>query len=295
MKRLIVAILFILTIFLIDRGGAFIMDKLLSKSKFRYAKMYKGKVDGDIAIIGNSRGVNGFYAPFLEKELGLKVDNISYNGLKTELTTILAQDYIDKKNPKMLIVEGSLLFNVPRDTSLLKDFKLYSDDSPRIQSLLDKQAHKDFVATKIFKLYQYNTNFFYRNIFYIGRSDKTWINNYQLSSKLIKVTEEMPEFDMDIDKESVQMLKVFMEENEDIDIRIIITPYLPIYKQKMKGFDEGVAYMENELGIKVLDYSDTLKDETYFGDRVHSNKKGAIELGGTMIKEGIFTVKTELK
>lgn len=160
--------------------------------------------------------------------------------------------------------------------------------SPRIVNLLKTQAPKVFYTSQIFKLYQYNTDFFYRNLYYLTKTDESWINNYKLSSALVEKTKAMDSFNMQINEESVQTLQSFLHKYPNLDVSIVITPYLPIHKSKMKGFDQSIEQLRSHLDVKVYDYTNVLESEVYFGDRVHTNKDGAIVIAGKMLTEGVL-------
>lgn len=290
MKKVIGVLIFLCSIFIIDWIGSIILEKLLLKSKFRYVRMYEGKSPSDTVIVGNSRGVNSFFAPLIEKKIGKQIANISYNGLKIELATALLKDYVEIYNPKLVIVEGSMLFNRPKDVGLLKDFKLYQGYSKRLSELIDRDANNEFIATKLFKLYKFNTSFFYRNLVYLNKSDKTWINNYKLSSALVEKTQKMEPFSLEIWEESLTQLKKELNllKQKGITVKIIFGPYLPDYKIKVENYNSLMTRLKNELGVEIFDYSDALTEQKYFGDRVHSNKAGAIILGEQMVNNGVF-------
>ncbi len=290
MHKIIGLLLFILAIFIFDRLGGIALKQLLSESGFRYVRMYEGKDRADIVVIGNSRGVNGFYVPYLEEQLGTNVANISFNGLKTELAVNLLNDYIDKHQPKLILFEGSMLFNSPCDTALLRDFKLYTHYSARISNLLKSQAQSEYLAATWFHLYKFNTPFFFRNLFYFRKNDKNWINNYQLSSKLVEMTKSMEPLTWQLNPSSLDLFKKYYSDwkQKGITTKIVISPYLPIYRDKITNFDTLVQQMQEITSSPIYDYSDYLSEQKYFGDRVHSNKNGAILLGDKMIKDNVF-------
>src|SRR5690606_27714487 len=97
--------LFLLILFTGDRLLSILIDKfIVSKSEFRYSKLYRGKAKADILIIGNSRGLS-FYQPSIEEETGLSVFNLSYNGLPTNLALVLFKDYLKVNGaPKLVII-----------------------------------------------------------------------------------------------------------------------------------------------------------------------------------------------
>ena len=55
--------------------------------------MYRGDAPSDVLLIGNSRGLI-FYQPYLEKRLGIKTFNLSYNGLPANLMDVFNEGFI---------------------------------------------------------------------------------------------------------------------------------------------------------------------------------------------------------
>src|SRR5574339_182296 len=69
-SRLWVYLVLIPLIFLGDRGIGAFLEYLTMSSNLRYSKLYNGKGEADIVILGNSRG-NGYYEPEIRKITGL--------------------------------------------------------------------------------------------------------------------------------------------------------------------------------------------------------------------------------
>jgi hypothetical protein len=289
-KYVLNILFFFIVLFVSDRSISWVLDRMLSKSGFRYVRMYEGKDDADIAVMGNSRGVNTFFTPYLEKKTGKKITNLAYNGMKMELAAVLVNDYVDLYQPDLILFEAGMLFNKPSDTTLLRNFKLYLDDSERIAEKLKSDALKEFYALKLFKLYKFNSDFFYRNLSYFGENDKSWINNYKMSSKLLKKTEEMKIIELDVNEKSVEIFNDLVKDlrKKNIKVKLLLGPYLPLYKSKISNFDSLVNQISNDTDALFYDYSSTLTDSNFFGDRVHTNKEGAMNMADKMLMEGVL-------
>lgn len=277
-------------LFVIDRIGAELMKHLLAKSEFRYVRLYEGRDNAEIVIVGNSRGVNTFFTPFLERELKKSITNISYNDLKAEIVDVLISDYVEFYHPKLVIFEIDYLFKGPKNIPLLRDLKLYTDYSDKLAQMLKRDTRNHYYAGQIFSLFKYNTPFFYRNIFYFGKSDKGWINNYKISSELIKKTQKMESFELKINNESLNIFNESVKKlkEEGILVKMVFGPYLPLYKEKIIGFEKLTATLKAQTGLDFFDYSGALAEPKHFGDRIHSNKAGALILGEKMIADGVF-------
>ena len=62
--KVFVYVLVVTGLFLLaDRFLGKVGQKLVVGSEFRFSRLYKGGMDNEILIIGNSRAVNAFFAP----------------------------------------------------------------------------------------------------------------------------------------------------------------------------------------------------------------------------------------
>ena len=76
-KGLIWIAAFVLVVLAGDRAFSWLAQRVLVRSQFRYSRLYRGGNDAEIVILGDSRGVNSFYAPGMEKLTGARVLNLS--------------------------------------------------------------------------------------------------------------------------------------------------------------------------------------------------------------------------
>ena len=134
---------FFVLVFVGDRLLSKIIDaNVIDKSKFRYSRLYAQKINCDILLIGNSRGLP-FYQPFIEEATGRSTFNISYNGMPTNLALILFEDYLARnKKPGLVVIEATMR---GRRKELVTNFGFYSKFSPALKSLIYKICRLDSV------------------------------------------------------------------------------------------------------------------------------------------------------
>jgi hypothetical protein len=84
---------------------------------------------------------------------------------------------------------------------------------------------------------------------------------------------------------------------QGISVRVVITPFLPVQKTKMKNFETWRDHLF-ELGVRrdeLYDYSGRFDSVEYFHDGVHLNTAGTEKLFELMVAEGVYDPKNSRK
>ncbi len=286
-KNLIFFVGLIICFFIVDRTLALVLDKVISKSNFRFSKLYQGQMDNEILFIGNSRGVNSFYQPEIENITGKRAFNLSYNGLSAEFCKILIKDYCRyNEKPNKIYLEVTTA-NTETSSELLSSMKLFFKYSPELDSLartLDRKSHR----TQFFShLFRYNSEFTFRILYYLKNKDQQWINGGNISDFLFSETQNMNPVNFNLTDQSLKDLveiDAFCKKN-NIEVVYVLGPYLPNYLSKIENLDSWIQQVERTLNTKILNYSSALENRNNFADRIHLNKKGGIEFAKILFKE----------
>jgi hypothetical protein len=273
-----------------DRLISSLLDTVVLSSQFRFSLLYSGGHHYDILILGNSRGVNTFYAPAIQAVTGKTVLNLSYNGMSADVAEALFLDYLDRNSkPELVIIE---ITNLTHGIELLHDLKLYSNRSMRLSSLLMKNNPDlaRWIATS--HLYRLNSEMFLRALYYQTSSDQTWINRYQINPALLRSAENGPSESVRALPQNLAAMKriVATAQMRGIGVRMVVGPYLPAYGKHLTNLQQWVREIEEEMGIdiRVWDYSDAITDVSTFADRMHLNYEGSRALLRLFIRDGIF-------
>lgn len=180
-KKVALLVLFIFQVFTIDRSMDLILNKASSSSQIRFSRLYNGSINADIVMLGNSRGVNAFYAPAMEKNYKIRAFNLSFNGMSMDIAAVLWEDFLKyNKKPSVVAIEISC---ITMGDTLLHDLKQYIDDSSLINEKIQTNFPSTYYTQKIFKTYKYNSEFFFRTLYYLNKTDQTWINRYKISKE----------------------------------------------------------------------------------------------------------------
>ncbi len=277
---------FFALVFIGDRLISIIIDaNIIDRSKFRYSRLYNQKVNCDILLIGNSRGLP-FYQPFIEKLTRKSTFNISYNGMPTNLALILFEDYLARnKKPGLVIIEATMR---GRRKELVTNFGFYSKFSPELKELIYKESDWMGYFNDIVHLTRYNGEVFQRCIYYRSKSDTDWLNDRVISKRALEEIEqpEMAKFDKNAAEDYKKIIEICKKNN--IAFKFVINPYLPSYFDKIKNFEEIKNQQSEYIGAPIYDFSTSLQAPELFADYVHVNKKGSKEMIDIFLKRGIF-------
>lgn len=289
---------FVAFIYAGDRLLAKLLERIVDSSRFRLSRLYRGDAAADILVLGDSRGVHTFYAPGMEAALGQKVFNLSYNGVSTEIIDCEFHDYLEHNPaPKLLVLEVTNVFSKP---DALVNFKPYLDHSSKLTQLFKRENVYEYWGTQISHLYRMNCELFLRLLVYQRKHDQGWILTSRINPDLIdNIRESDAAKDMLGTSHVTQNLAALHRiletaAKKEIDVRLVIAPYLPEFQSKRKNWSQVVEFLQTELKeaspatVPLWDYSQAVTEPDRFSDRVHLNLKGAEALQKRLESDGFF-------
>ncbi len=295
LKKLILYLLVLaVCYFAADRVLAYGLQTLLDQANTRFSKLYSGGMDADIVVMGNSRAVNAFFAPEIEKQLDKSVFHLAYNGMSMTVAEVLFRDYLERnEKPEMLLLEITNVYGTAR---LFNDLKLFMGKSDRLQESIADYNKPLAVACQVSNLYRFNSEMYFRSLYYIDRSDQSWINTGQVDAEYAQnytVSQEDKDtklFPTDNDNWEALLRIVELCRDEGISLRLVATPYLPAFRNGITDFDTWVADFRVALpgDVRFYDLSESLTSNEYFADVLHINRSGSVLLLEEMIEEGVF-------
>jgi hypothetical protein len=294
LKKFLTYLIGLLLAFLvIDRAASAVLDRVIRQSEFRFSKIYRGGLDAEILVLGNSRAVNAFHAPTMEKELGVGVFNLGYNGMSMQLCESVFRDYLNHNDaPKVLLIEVT---NLGDGNDHLKEQKMYRGLSRPLAALLRSEMPLIDGTCRLSRLYQYNCEMFLRCFHYMNQSDQDWINNGKMTAGYAESLEIEPwriRNAITTDgpgRPALQRILALCEE-QGIEVKLIISPYFPKYAEALTDFAAWKTALQNQLpqpGI-LYDFSTSLTDYRSFADILHINLAGSARLLEQMKENGLF-------
>ncbi|MHC5861910.1 hypothetical protein [Nostoc sp.] len=291
-QRLLYILAFFLIVLLGDRLIAARIDQVVMTSQFRLSSLYRGGQNKELVVLGNSRGVNSIYAPDIEKNTGLSVINLSYNGMSMQLGEALFSDYLEHNSPpKLLILEITNLFS---SDDLIKDLKIYIRSSNRIKALIETIEPQIAFGSNLSYLFSLNSEMLFRVIYYLNKSDQTWINRSQINPQLLISVKKMQPLNLEIKNENIKALLniIHVADQKGINIRLLVSPYLPVYADKIANLSQQIKTLQETVGEKqrIWNYSKGVGNLDGFADRLHMNYKGSTLLMKKLDEAGFFQI-----
>ena len=293
--RLICYLLAVAVVFhIVDRVSGTVLERLLIQSELRFSKAYRGGLDAEILLLGNSRAVNAFYAPKISEATGKSVFHLGYNGMSMEVAEALYEDFVVRNEvPRLLVIE---ITNLGDSNQLVRDLKPYIGSSKRLTELLKGEDPVIYGATRLSHLFRYNSELYLRALFYLRRNDQSWINNRSLASEAI--VSMVP----DARQQESNMLRMDRENGAALlrllqrcavhgtNVSLVISPYLPNYIDGLENFDTWLSNLEASLpeNAQLFNFSRALLEPEHFADQLHANRAGSIKLFDTMEAAGVF-------
>lgn len=269
------------------------LHKISSASNIRYSRLFHQSIHADVIFIGNSRAVNTFYTPYIEKQFSFQAINLAYNGLSAPLMELFINEYLQRNEaPDMIVLEVTALNN---DYDVLKNFKQYTFDSKALMLLLNKHNPEIYYASRLAKTFAYNSEYFLRTLYYLNRSDQDWINRYQIEPDFyekIQPSDKKLDILEFVDKQSMDSLQRIINlcRQNNIKLKLVLAPILDKMRSK-NDIDAYLKNIENRSHVDVTDLSAVVNEISYFADTIHSNEKGAENLADYLLKSGFFDNK----
>jgi hypothetical protein len=287
MKKGIWVIMFLIVLFLGDRLIGWFFQQQITKSQFRYSRMYRGEGAADILIVGNSRGLN-FYQPTVEKATGLKTFSLCYYSMPCEIATVLTQDYLDKyPNVKTVLAEITMV--EMSDDKLLPGFTTYIPYSERIDSVLKNNVKETWNYAHFSHVYRFNNEVFQRAMYYRSKLDDDWYFDHTITPDLIEQAAHRS-VEFKVPEKHVANIKRLADycRAKNINLQLVIAPFFPGYT--VKRLDVLKQQVETATGYPVHDYSHAVTDTLSFTDYLHANLKGGAAIVNIMVKDGVLPV-----
>jgi hypothetical protein len=264
-----------------DRLLSWTLSRILVRSQFRYSRLYRGGIDADVLILGDSRGVHSFYAPAIEELTGLRAFNASYNSMSMRIAEAVLLDYLDRnRQPRIAIIEVT---GVAFEGELTSELRTYANFSPRLSALYAEAHPSAAAAGRTFHLLNLNSGFYLESLHYMRRSDQDWINHSAMPPAMRNAAPQAwrlptPENLAALNR-MIQALR-----RRGGEVRLVLAPYFPA----PTNMGEFAQIVERSSGMPVRNYAGAITDPEDFADTVHLNERGSRTLLALMKRDGLF-------
>ncbi|QAA81280.1 hypothetical protein EI546_05860 [Aequorivita sp. H23M31] len=250
----------------------------------RLEKVINGEVNKDLIIIGSSRGARNIIASQIEDSLNISSYNLSYPGSDIEFHEFLLRS-ITKFNtsPKnVILVVDDPYELLPTNHISFRYDRLYPLSKYNyINNELIDRGEKTFLS-KIFVLARINKKNFDLRRRKFSKLDSLGKNkSMPLSFQQNDVNFDYgKDVSYDVSGESASKLEAFIKFQKicvENKINLLIV-FPPNFERHGKSFERRIRFLsDDEVFFYIYDRSDPVyKDEAYFYDETHLQKRGAI-------------------
>jgi hypothetical protein len=276
-----------------DWLGARALHALVWNSNSPFPRLYNGKFDAEIVCVGNSRGVHGFPETILQDATGKSVANLSVNGLAPQIAERFLLDYLDHNPaPKIVLAEANFIEMETTAAGVMK-FSPFFASSPRLFELACRFDPTYAVVSRLSRLIQYNSDLTTFAAIHLlvhrGKRDQDALVRREISPQLVAESETMAPVELHVDEAELQAVKRMAEECErrGITFRLVLTGYLPAFREKISNLPEWIDQIESETGLEVADVSDVGTNAAFF-DRIHLNAEGSRLTAEMLVERGLL-------
>ncbi|HSY50137.1 MAG TPA: hypothetical protein VLC46_15080 [Thermoanaerobaculia bacterium] len=273
-----------------DRAGDVALSSLLRRSQFRFSRVYGGNERAAILIVGDSRGVDSFYAPRIRELTGQETLNLSYNALSSRIAEQVLRDYLDRNRPPRIVVLE--VTNTTAPMSLVSELRTYANISPRMRALYAEQHPLAAKTGRVFRLLAYDSEMFLRSLYYLHRSDQGWNAQNTIPPELLRPASMPPRLlrvsasNLDAFERTVRLLH-----ERGIEVRLVLAPYLdPMNTVNLDDFIRTIDQRAQRVdpALRVRNYIAAGGSPDNFADRAHVNNRGADFLLARLLHDGVF-------
>lgn len=272
-----------------DRILDALLDRALLRSQFRFSRVYRGGNHVAILIMGDSRGVHSFYAPAIEQITGEPVLNLSFNSMSSRISEAILADYVERNPPPRLVLIEITHLIVASD--LATELRTYANHSDRLRALYAETHPRAARLGEVFRLLAYNSEFFFRAMYYLRRSDQDWINRTTIGREVLATPAGKGQ--LVIGPESLDALErtVRTLRGRGITVRLLIAPYES--PDRFTNIPEVMRIVSERVHLPVLNYIAAGGSFENFADRVHMNQRGSEKFMQRLAADGVFDYSRE--
>ena len=250
----------------------------MARSEEPVAQLYFGKLNAEILVLGNSRGLRLFSDSAFEDNLGMSSANLSVQSASTEISLMILKDYLDRnQKPRIVIHE---ITDLIRNNDAVRTLRVYASSSPRLRTIQYQMEPKWAIFGEVFPTLDYNNQEFREWSAQVIRGKPSYL--YETEMPLDLVSEVNTSFPIQYIS-TAENLNALAEihsicEKHQIKYIPVVAPLFPGYRRNIANFDDWIDEVELILGsdCSMADYSDheAFVERELYADHIHINRRG---------------------
>lgn len=258
------------------------------QSNFRVSLVYRGGLDNEVVLIGNSRAVDSLYAPDIEKATGKKTFQLGYQGMSMELAEILLRDYYERNRaPRLLILEITSLMS---GNDLINDLRAYAWHSHRIGQKFSQIDPKGFAFAQLSNLYYFNGEIFIKTLFLLKRTDPYRMGNTEVTVDMLKAIKGRQVWKSRPENLAALRRVIELTKHNGTEVRLLLAPIHPDLYKEVANVAEWVQEIEQWAGpgVKIWNYLNSVVEQKAFINPDHVNYLGSAMLLALLQRDFFF-------
>lgn len=245
-----------------------VLKLILDKSQFRFSR-YFASPEHKFFVLGNSRAVNSVNEKFANDSLQMDIINLGFNGMPYRYTLAMLDDVNSKNTNAVIFFEITCLKTDDFDDS----YSFYAANSKYVK---DQYASTEYYWPTLLRL---NNELFLRNIYYMRKSDKDWVNRTIITKNIIKqIGKDKPLQIFEHVNDFHSRLALLQQKCAARGNKLVffLGPYYPKYLSKLLDYQTTVDYLhQNKKTYTFIDLNTIPLADQMFADRLHTNINGA--------------------
>lgn len=288
-KKIAFVAAFFALLFAADRTLAGLLSRLVLASNARVSALYDGRVEADVVLVGNSRGVHMAASPDWTRALCRPVFNLSLNGLDVATQDVLVRDYLDRNPaPKAMVLEISNLFS---DTFMAPEYRPFMAESDRLAALIRSRRDTWVPWLDVSHLFRFNSEYLLRALLFLIRaSDQTPEAIGEISPARIEAyLAAHPRYQVNAKAVPVLASTIDALKARGVEPVLVLAPYHPAAFRIDDWRGQALAEVRRRLpaDAAVHDWSLALPDDASFADPLHMAPAGRRALAGRITVSGL--------
>lgn len=271
--------------------GSFISHFAIKQTRDnRIGLLLDKKINSQIYIIGSSRALNNYSPEVISKITGKSCFNMGVSGSNIIFHELVLDLILESaKKPELII------YNIDDFGTLYKmDAVVYRKDvlypyvdNGTINRSICEQTGKNEIASILMKSYRQNVNFI-NSLKYLAYGQEATdykTTNFDKNGANILVqrpedriptfaASRLPDKPKQFDESNVEAFNRIQKKCLDNNIKLLLS-LPPLFTYETKGFESEVRSQMVD-GVTLVDFTGQLRDSSYFFNRDHMNKKGAL-------------------
>jgi hypothetical protein len=260
-----------------DRGISGASWRINAASDEPLARLYTGRGEAEIVILGNSRALRLFDDRALAEATGMTVANLAVQSASTRLSAAVLADHLERYGPARIVIHE--LTDLIRGDDAVTQVEMYTTASARLGDLHRALNAPRALAGRALHAVTFNNQAFREQALQtLTGMPKRVFEGRIPETDLAALAADPPDIRYrSLAPNRAALAKIAAAARQAGGVYVpIIAPILPVYRAQIGALDDWRASVAADLGpgVEILDFATLFADAGRFKDQVHLNREG---------------------